>query len=218
MVGAEKLKDSTYYQWMERFGVRVLEGYGVTEASPVIAVNTPMYQKRGSVGRLLPDIEYKLEAIPGIEKGGRLWIKGKNIMLGYLKDGKIVQPEGGWYDTGDIVDIDENKFVTILGRAKRFAKIAGEMVSLTAVEDIINGYIKDFPSAVTAIPDEKKGEQLVLVTEKNDINSKEMLNYFKEKLYSELWVPKKIVTVDKLPLLGTGKVDYVKVKEIAESK
>ena len=92
------------------------------------------------------------------------------------------------------------------------------MVSLTAVEDIINGYIKDFPSAVTAIPDEKKGEQLVLVTEKNDINSKEMLNYFKEKLYSELWVPKKIVTVDKLPLLGTGKVDYVKVKEIAESK
>lgn len=218
MVGAEKLKDSTYYQWMERFGVRVLEGYGVTEASPVIAVNTPMYQKRGSVGRLLPDIEYKLEAIPGIEKGGRLWIKGKNIMLGYLKDGKIVQPEDGWYDTGDIVDIDENKFVTILGRAKRFAKIAGEMVSLTAVEDIINGYIKDFPSAVTAIPDEKKGEQLVLVTEKNDINSKEMLNYFKEKLYSELWVPKKIVTVDKLPLLGTGKVDYVKVKEIAESK
>lgn len=144
--------------------------------------------------------------------------KRKNIMLGYLKDGKIVQPEDGWYDTGDIVDIDENKFVTILGRAKRFAKIAGEMVSLTAVEDIINGYIKDFPSAVTAIPDEKKGEQLVLVTEKNDINSKEMLNYFKEKLYSELWVPKKIVTVDKLPLLGTGKVDYVKVKEIAESK
>lgn len=218
MVGAEKLKDSTYYQWMERFGVRVLEGYGVTEASPVIAVNTPMYQKRGSVGRLLPDIEYKLESVPGIEKGGRLWIKGKNIMLGYLKDGKIVQPEDGWYDTGDIVDIDENKFVTILGRAKRFAKIAGEMVSLTAVEEIINDYIKDFPSVVTSIPDEKKGEQLVLVTEKDNINSKEMLNYFKEKLYSELWVPKKIVTVDKLPLLGTGKIDYVKVKKIAEKQ
>lgn len=139
-------------------------------------------------------------------------------MLGYLKDGKIVQPEDGWYDTGDIVDIDENKFVTILGRAKRFAKIAGEMVSLTAVEEIINDYIKDFPSVVTSIPDEKKGEQLVLVTEKDNINSKEMLNYFKEKLYSELWVPKKIVTVDKLPLLGTGKIDYVKVKKIAEKQ
>lgn len=218
IVGAEKLKDSTYYQWLERFGVRVLEGYGVTEASPVISVNTPMHQKRGSVGRLLPDIEYKLEAVPGIEKGGRLWIKSKNIMLGYLKDGKITQPEGGWYDTGDIVDIDENKFITILGRAKRFAKIAGEMVSLTAVEEIINSYIKDFSNAVISIPDEKKGEQLVLVTEKENVDTKDILNYFKEKLYSELWVPKKIITVDKLPLLGTGKIDYIKVKEIVENQ
>ena len=137
-------------------------------------------------------------------------------MLGYLKDGKITQPEGGWYDTGDIVDIDENKFITILGRAKRFAKIAGEMVSLTAVEEIINGYIKDFSNA--AIPDEKKGEQLVLVTEKENVDTKDILNYFKEKLYSELWVPKKIITVDKLPLLGTGKIDYVKVKEIVENQ
>lgn len=215
IVGAEKLKDSTYYQWMERFGVRVLEGYGVTEASPVISVNTPMYQKKGTVGRLLPDIEYKLEAVPGIDKGGKLWIKGKNIMMGYLKDGNIVEPKDGWYDTGDIVDIDENGFVTILGRAKRFAKIAGEMVSLTAIEKVINSYLKDIPNAVTAVPDEKKGEQLVLVTEKKDVDPKELLEYFKEKLYSELWVPKKIIYVEKLPLLGTGKTDYVKIKEIA---
>ena len=215
IVGAEKLKDSTYYQWMERFGIRVLEGYGVTEASPVISVNTPMHQKRGSVGRLLPDIEYRLDPVPGIDKGGRLWIKGKNIMLGYLKNGEIIKPEDGWYDTGDIVDIDENKFVTILGRAKRFAKIGGEMVSLTAVEDIISKYMAGVPSAVTSIPDEKKGEQLILVTEGKDVDTKALLNYFKDNMYSELWVPKKVVYVDKLPLLGTGKTDYVKIKELA---
>lgn len=209
IVGAEKLKDSTYYQWMEKFGVRVLEGYGVTEASPVIAVNTPMYQKKESVGKFLPNIEYRLEEIPGIEKGGRLWIKGPNVMAGYLKDGKIIPPQDDWYDTGDIVDVDENGFITILGRAKRFAKIGGEMVSLTAVEEVINEYIKDFPSAIIAIPDEKKGEQLILFTEKKDINIKDMQRYFKDKMYSELWIPKKVVTVDKIPLLGTGKTDYV---------
>ena len=217
IVGAEKLKDATYYQWMEKFGVRVLEGYGVTEASPVISVNTPMYQKRGSVGRFLPDIEYKLESISGIEKGGRLWIKGKNIMMGYLKDGEIVGPENGWYDTGDIVDIDSSGFVTILGRAKRFAKIGGEMVSLTAVENITNAYLDEIPSAVVAIPDEKKGEQLILVTEKENVDLKNMFEYFKEKQYSELWIPKKVIYVETLPLLGTGKIDYVKIKEIAQN-
>lgn len=215
IVGAEKLKDSTYYQWMEKFGVRVLEGYGVTEASPVISVNTPMYQKRGTVGRFLPDIEYKLENVPGIEKGGRLWIKGKNIMMGYLKDGKITGIDNGWYDTGDIVDVDENGFVTILGRAKRFAKIGGEMVSLTAVENVINNYLNEIPSAVVSVPDEKKGEQLILVTEKENLDLKNMLEYFKEKQYSELWVPKKVIYTEALPLLGTGKIDYVKIKEIA---
>ena len=213
IVGAEKLKDTTYYQWMEKFGVRILEGYGVTEASPVIAVNTPMYQKKGSVGRFLPNIEYKLESVPGIEKGGRLWIKGPNIMAGYLKDGKITSLEDNWYDTGDIVDVDENGFVTILGRAKRFAKIGGEMVSLTAVEEVINDYIKEYPSAIISVPDDKKGEQLILFTEKKDVNLKEMQNYFKEKMYSELWIPKKIVEIDKMPLLGTGKTDYVTLKK-----
>lgn len=214
ITGAEKLKDSTYYQWMERFGVRVLEGYGVTEASPVISVNTPMYQKRGTVGRLLPDIEYKLEKVPGIDKGGRLWIKGKNIMLGYLKNGEISSLEEGWYDTGDIVDIDDEGFITILGRAKRFAKIAGEMVSLSAVEEVVNDYIKDYTNVVVSIPDDKKGEQLVLVSEKPQIDLKELSNYFKEKKYSELWIPKKILNVDTIPLLGTGKVDFIKTKEM----
>ena len=215
IVGAEKLKDSTYYLWMEKFGVRLLEGYGVTEASPVISVNTPMHQKKGSVGRLLPDIQYKLEKVEGIDNGGKLWIKGKNIMLGYLKDGEILALEDGWYDTGDIVEIDENGFISILGRAKRFAKIAGEMISLTAIEEILNTYVKDFPTAIVSIPDIKKGEQLILFTEKKDLEVKALFEYFKQNDYSELWIPKKIVYLDKLPLLGTGKVDYVKLKELA---
>ncbi len=213
IVGAEKLKDSTYYSWVEKFGVRILEGYGVTESSPVLSVNTPMYQKKGSVGRLLPAIEYKLEAIPGIEQGGKLLVKGDNIMLGYLKDQQIIAPENGWYDTGDIVDFDEHGYMSILGRAKRFAKIGGEMVSLTAIEDIINKFIQDKLSVVVSIPDEKKGEQLVLVTEATGITSRMLLEYFKQNFYSELWIPKKIVEVEKIPLLGTGKTDYVTVKK-----
>lgn len=109
-------------------------------------------------------------------------------MMGYLKDGKITGIDNGWYDTGDIVDVDENGFVTILGRAKRFAKIGGEMVSLTAVENVINNYLNEIPSAVVSVPDEKKGEQLILITEKENLDLKNMLEYFKEKQYSELWV------------------------------
>ena len=135
--------------------------------------------------------------------------------MGYLKDGKITGIDNGWYDTGDIVDVDENGFVTILGRAKRFAKIGGEMVSLTAVENVINNFLNEIPSAVVSVPDEKKGEQLILVTEKENLDLKNMLEYFKEKQYSELWVPKKVIYTEALPLLGTGKIDYVKIKEIA---
>ncbi len=135
--GAEKVKEETRQLYMNRFGVRVLEGYGATETSPVIAVNSPMHQKAGTVGRFLPGIEYKLEDVPGVEEGGRLFVRGPNVMLGYYKPDKpgILQPpDEGWHDTGDIVGIDDKGYVKILGRAKRFAKIAGEMVSLASVE------------------------------------------------------------------------------------
>ncbi|MBO7605498.1 MAG: AMP-binding protein, partial [Elusimicrobiaceae bacterium] len=141
VVGAEKLKEETIRKYYDQFGVRIMEGYGATETSPVMAVDTPMYFKRGSVGRFLPGIEYRLEQIPGVEEGGRLFVKGANVMAGYLRDtnpGVLEPPQDGWYDTGDIVRVDEDGFVFILGRAKRFAKIAGEMISLTAVETEIN--------------------------------------------------------------------------------
>lgn len=220
VVGAEKLKEETIRKYYDQFGLRVMEGYGATETSPVMAVNTPMYFKRGSVGRLLPGIEYRLEPMPGVEEGGKLLVKGANIMAGYLRDsnpGVLEPPQDGWYDTGDIVRIDEDGFVFILGRAKRFAKIAGEMISLTAVETEINALWSGKMHAVVNIPDEKKGEQLVLFTTEPSVERSALVTAFKEKGLSELAVPKTIRVVEEIPLMGTGKVNYVKLKEMAMS-
>ncbi len=220
VVGAEKLKEDTIKKYYDLFGLRILEGYGATETSPVLSVNTPMYFKRGSVGRLLPGIEYKLEAIPGVENGGRLLVKGQNIMAGYLradKPGQLEPPQDGWYDTGDIVSVDENGFVHILGRAKRFAKIAGEMISLTAVETALAAMWPNQTHAVVNLPDEKKGEQLVLFTTQKEAERGAVLAGFKSAGLSELAVPKTICVLDEIPLMGTGKVDYVTLKEMAQN-
>ena len=220
VVGAEKLKEETIRKYYDLFGLRIMEGYGATETSPVLSVNTPMYFKRGSVGRFLPGIEYKLEQVPGVEDGGRLYVKGGNIMAGYLREsapGVLEAPQGGWYDTGDMVRVDEDGFVFILGRVKRFAKIAGEMISLTAVETQINALWPGKTHAVVNIPDDKKGEQLVLFTTQKDAERTALLTYFKEKGLSELAVPKDIRITEEIPLMGSGKVDYVKLKETALS-
>lgn len=221
VVGAEKLKEETIRKYYDQFGLRIMEGYGATETAPVMAVNTPMYFKRGSVGRFMPGIEYKLEQIPGVENGGKLLVKGANIMAGYLRDsnpGVLEPPQDGWYDTGDIVRVDEDGFVFILGRAKRFAKIAGEMISLTAVETEVSALWPGQMHAVVNVPDEKKGEQLVLFTTQKDAQRSDLLTAFKEKGLSELAVPKTICPMDEIPLMGTGKVDYVKLKEMALNK
>jgi acyl-[acyl-carrier-protein]-phospholipid O-acyltransferase/long-chain-fatty-acid--[acyl-carrier-protein] ligase len=220
VVGAEKLKEETIRKYYDQFGLRVMEGYGATETAPVMAVNTPMYFRRGSVGRLLPGIEYKLEPVPGVEEGGKLVVKGANVMAGYLRasnPGVLEVPPDGWYDTGDIVRIDEDGFVFILGRAKRFAKIAGEMISLTAVETEINALWPGKMHALVTIPDERRGEQLVLFTTEPAAQRGAIQSYFKEKGLSELAVPKTIRVVEEIPLMGTGKVDYVKLKEMAQT-
>lgn len=213
--GAEKVKDETRRIWSEKFGVRILEGYGATETAPVLATNTPMHFQAGTVGRLLPGIKYKLEDVPGIDKGGRLIVRGPNVMLGYLRDtnpGVLEEPIDGWYDTGDIVEIDEHGYVKICGRAKRFAKIAGEMVSLSAVETYVSAIWPDNLHAVISIPDARKGEQLILVTENEKAERSDISSYAKENGITELMVPKTILPVSKVPVLGTGKTDYVGVQ------
>ena len=217
IVGGEKLKERTYQLWQEKFGVRILEGYGATETAPVIALNTPMNMKRGSVGRLLPKIEYKLEKVPGIEEGGKLLVAGDNVMQGYVKADQVgvLQPlKSKWYDTGDIVDIDEDGFITIKGRAKRFAKIGGEMVSLSAVEGALDKLYSGALQGVIAVPDEKKGEQIILITDRENVDMQEIKKFFKEMGYSELWIPKRVEYMAKPPVMGSGKFDYRKAMEL----
>ena len=218
--GAEKVKDETRRMWSEKFGLRILEGYGATETSPVLATNTPMHYRAGSVGRFLPGISYRLEAVPGIDRGGRLLVSGPNVMLGYLRltdPGHIEQLPDNWYDTGDIVDIDEQGFVTIVGRAKRFAKIAGEMVSLTAAEGHAASLWPEYQHAVVSLPDERKGEQLVLVTDNPNADRESLLKDAQENGVAELMVPKAVLLTDAMPLLGTGKIDYAAVQALAET-
>lgn len=217
--GAEKLKDETRRLWSEKYGVRVFEGYGATETAPVISVNTPMQNLPGSVGRLMPGLEHKLEPVPGVEEGGKLIVKGPNVMLGYLlaeNPGALMPPKDGWYDTGDIVTIDEKGYIHIQGRAKRFAKIGGEMVSLAAVEGFLAKLWPENHHAVVNLPDAKKGEQLVLITDKKDAKRDEIVKYTRDNGIGDLSVPKTIKVVSDVPLLGTGKTDYQGVKALAE--
>jgi acyl-[acyl-carrier-protein]-phospholipid O-acyltransferase / long-chain-fatty-acid--[acyl-carrier-protein] ligase len=212
--GAEKLKDTTREQWAQ-FGVRVFEGYGATETAPVLTLNFPMYNKLGTVGKFVPGINYKLEAIPGIDKGGRLFVHGNNIMMGYYmaeNPGLLCPPPEGWYDTGDIVTVTDD-FVTIQGRAKRFAKLGGEMVSLTAVEDLVSSTSPLKQHAVLAGKHPSKGEQLVLVTDDTTLTSKQILQIAREKGLSELFVPRSIYPIKAIPVLGTGKPDYVSLEK-----
>lgn len=218
--GAEKLQDRTRKTWSDKFGARIFEGYGATETAPVLSMNTPMHSQPGSVGRLMPGISHQLQAVPGIEEGGRLFVAGPNIMTGYyLPDapGKIQPLHDGWYDTGDIVTIDEIGYITIRGRAKRFAKIGGEMVSLSAVEDYIGKLWPQYAHAVLQIPDPKKGEQLVLVTTNQTASRNDLVNYAKENGINELSIPKTILLIDAIPVLGTGKTNYVALLEWVES-
>jgi len=221
--GAEKLKDETRRVWTDRFGVQVFEGYGTTETSPVLAANTPIDMRAGTVGRFLPGIEYALDPVPGVE-GGRLSVRGPNVMLGYLKHDKpgVIQPPEterglGWYDTGDIVTIDADGFVTIQGRAKRFAKIGGEMISLAAVEELAARTWPDTQHACVSLPDFQKGEQVVLVTTRADAQRTELSARARADGMSELHVPRRIVPVAAIPLLGSGKADYPAVLALVES-
>ena len=192
VAGAEPIKETTRRIYLEKFGLRILEGYGVTETSPVLALNTPMFNKFGTVGRLLPGMQAKLEKVEDVEEGGRLYVKGPNVMLGYLRadrPGVLEPPPEGWYDTGDIVTIDDQGYIAIKGRAKRFAKIGGEMISLAAVEMLAAELWPHYVSAVVAVADDRKGERLILVTDKPGATRADFIAYARSKHASELMFP-----------------------------
>jgi acyl-[acyl-carrier-protein]-phospholipid O-acyltransferase/long-chain-fatty-acid--[acyl-carrier-protein] ligase len=221
IAGGEPVKESTRRVYLEKFGLRILEGYGVTETAPALAFNTPMFNKFGSVGRLFPGLETRLDKVEGVDEGGRLVVRGPNVMLGYLKadrPGVLEPPPGGWHDTGDIVSIDSQGFVTIKGRAKRFAKVGGEMISLAAVEALAGDLWPQHLSAVVAVPDARKGERLILVTQKKDATRSEFLAYARAQHAADLMTPSEVMIFDKLPLLGSGKVDMMSLNKIVKER
>jgi acyl-[acyl-carrier-protein]-phospholipid O-acyltransferase/long-chain-fatty-acid--[acyl-carrier-protein] ligase len=216
IAGAERVKDETRRLW-DRHGTVIVEGYGATECSPVIACNLPDTNRPGSVGHFLPGIEWRLEPVEGIQEGGRLHVRGPNVMKGYLDPSspdRIHPPADGWHDTGDIVTVDDG-IVTIRGRAKRFAKIAGEMVSLAAIEATVQTLWPDSSHVVVAIPDPRKGEQIVLITDKPDADRDVLMTHARDHGFPELWVPRSIL-VSGIPVLGSGKTDYSAAVDLAK--
>lgn len=218
--GAEAIKPDTRNMFVERFGLRVMEAYGSTECSPVVTANNRIFNRFGSIGKLLPKIQYKIEPVPGIEKGGELCVKGPNVMMGYImpdNPGVLVPLKDGWYHTGDVVDIDEIGFVYIKDRIKRFAKIGGEMVSLNAVHEMVvkacESMGTDFAYGVVAVPHESKGEQIVLVTNNKKVTQDLLHTYIRNNGMSELYLPRLILYHDTLPMFATGKADNVTLKK-----
>lgn len=209
--GGEKLQPSVFEEWIKRFAIVVLEGYGTTEASPLVSINNRMYHKIGTVGKLIPDMQAKIVPVEGIDQGGELYLKGPNIMAGYatsLTPLKLQHLEDGWYPTGDIASIDDMGFISIHGRKRRFAKISGEMVSLEAIEKTICQYLPDETHAVVAIKDIKKGEALVLVTTDASITARKLRKLIPIDELNNMMTPKKVIHMVDLPKLATGKVNY----------
>jgi acyl-[acyl-carrier-protein]-phospholipid O-acyltransferase / long-chain-fatty-acid--[acyl-carrier-protein] ligase len=223
LAGAEKLTDEVRLTYLEKFGVRVLEGYGATECAPVIAVNTPMKCKAGSVGELLPGIEAQLEPVPGIDRGGLLHVRGPNVMLGYWRESAprtLEPPESGfgpgWYATGDLAEFDADGFLTLLGRVKRFAKVAGEMVSLEVVEKLAEAASPASLHAAITRPDERRGEMIIICTQDATLDRARLQEAARNLGAPELAIPRRVIHIPKIPLLGNGKKDYPQLQTLVE--
>lgn len=220
IAGAEKLNDEVRKTYTEKFGIRILEGYGTTECAPVLSANSPMANLNGTVGQFVPGLEHKLEPVPGIENGGLLHVRGENVMMGYYlfdAPGVLKPTDDGWYNTGDIVEVDTQGFIHIKGRVKRFAKIAGEMVSLEVVEKIANTAAPEYQHAASSQLDAQRGETIVLFTTDPALKREDLQMVAKNLKQPEIAIARKIVRIDELPLLGTGKTDYVTLKQMAEA-
>lgn len=223
VMGAEPLREETRRLWVEKFGIRISEGYGLTEASPVLATNSRRHHRSGTVGKLLPGLERYLEPVAGIADGGLLCVRGANVMAGYLLPGqpdRLVPPRtdrgAGWHDTGDIVRIDADGFVTILGRAKRFAKLGGEMISLAMVEQLAADCWPEDQHAALNLPDPVKGENIVLLTTHRGARRQDLVTVAHHEGLGELYIPRRVLTVREIPLLGSGKPDYPGARRLAE--
>lgn len=217
VAGAEKLKSDVKDKWENEFGISILQGYGTTETSPIVALNTPDFSKDGTVGKLVPLMDYKIEKVEGIEDGGSLLLKGPNVMKGYLIHTQGFVSCSEWYDTGDIAKVDEDGYIHILSRRKRFSKIAGEMVSLNKVEEMALECFGGSGFYSVSIPDKRKGEKIIVFTTLRDVSEKEFKKFIKQKKVSSLYIPYSIEEIEMVPLLGSGKPNYRELEEMAKN-
>jgi acyl-[acyl-carrier-protein]-phospholipid O-acyltransferase/long-chain-fatty-acid--[acyl-carrier-protein] ligase len=233
IAGAEKLRPQIANEFREKFGKELLEGYGCTELSPVVSVNIPdviygedkqIGNKPGTIGRPIPGVAVKvvdLDTGRPLRRGeqGMLLVKGANLMLGYLGRPELTAEviRDGWYVTGDIASIDEDGFIRITDRLARFSKIGGEMVPHSKLEEAINESLGQIGSAVTAVPDEQKGEKLVVFHTADGVSATEIWEKLNQSELPKLWIPKRenIHYVSALPVLGSGKIDLKAVKSLA---
>jgi acyl-[acyl-carrier-protein]-phospholipid O-acyltransferase/long-chain-fatty-acid--[acyl-carrier-protein] ligase len=187
----------------------------------VIAVNQPGKNRHGTVGRPLPGMEIRFEPVEGISGGGRMLVRGPNVMEGYLsadQPGVLKPLKDGWHDTGDVVSQDEEGCLTIRGRLKRFAKVGGEMVSLAVVENCASTLWRDHDHAAAVLPDKRKGEQIVLLTTHPEADRMDLIRWAQDHGVNELSVPRKLFHVPAIPVLGTGKMDIGAVQKLAAQR
>ena len=223
VAGAEPVRAETRRVWRERFGLEIREGYGMTETAPVVAVNSATHARDGTVGRLLPGMRMRLAPVEGLDdpQAGRLSLAGPNVMLGYMtldRPGQIQPPPEGWHESGDIVAIDKDGFIAIRGRAKRFAKVAGEMVSLGAIEMLASDVWRDDRHAAVAVPDPRRGERIALLTTATDADRAALRREGRKRGLTEIMLPDEIIHIDEIPVLGTGKIDHGETRRLVLSR
>ena len=242
VTGAERLPPELAKQFEEKFGVIPVEGYGITELSPGVAANIPHSRqsgnfqvdaKPGTVGRPIANVTVKVchletgEELP-INESGMLWVKGPIVMKGYLNNPEATKEVivDGWFKTGDVAMLDEDGFITITGRISRFSKIGGEMVPHLKIEEVLSEFVDRTPDddsddhlgvAVTAVPDERKGERLIVLYTCDHKSIDEMLQVLKDAGLPNVFIPSSdsFLKVDSLPVLGTGKIDLKGIKDAA---
>lgn len=217
VAGAEPVKAATRATYAA-FGATIYEGYGATETGPVLALNVPHDAEEGTVGRLLPAIAHRLDPVPGVD-GSRLVVKGPNVMAGYLMPdapGQVQPPPDGWYDTGDIVQLGEGGHVRIVGRAKRFAKVGGEMVSLAAIEALAAEVWPGEPLGAAALPDERKGQRVVLASANPAATLDALRAHARAKGVAEIQLPSELRILPEIPIMASGKTDFPRLQTLLQ--
>ena len=224
LTGADKCPDSLREGFKAKHGITVYEGYGTTECSPVISTNFPGANKPGSVGKPIPGVEVRIENYEtgeecALGEDGRILVKGDNVMKGYFNDFEqtSLHIRQGWYDTGDMGNIDEDGFLWHVGRIKRFIKVGGEMVSLVKIEDVLEKLLpEDGECCVVEIPDAMKGARIVAVLT-TAVDEKTVLKQMAKQLPT-IALPKIFVVWDSLPKMGSGKIDFRTIAEMAREQ